>query len=167
NIELKAEEKAVDQVLKAVHTYNYEVNIDVYENNENQTLDSFVIEDNVIVGLSQKGLNEVKATESLTILIIDGVDTIGKSAFELSRLDGANIKNIVIISPIKIIEEAAFKGNNIVSLKLNDELQSIGDYSFQGNCLEFLELSKHVRIIGKGAFIPDKDHGIKNLELNE
>src|SRR5699024_7064091 len=28
NIELKAEEKAVDQVLKAVHTYNYEVNID-------------------------------------------------------------------------------------------------------------------------------------------
>lgn len=167
NIELKAEEKALDQVLKAVHTYNYEVNIDVYENNENQTLDSFVIEDNVIVGLSQKGLNEVKATESLTIPIIDGVDTIGKSAFELSRLDGANIKNIVIISPIKIIEEAAFKGNNIVSLKLNDELQSIGDYSFQGNCLEFLELSKNVRTIGKEAFIPDKDHGIKNLELNE
>lgn len=167
NIELKAEEKSIDHFVEAVHSYKYNIVIDVFQKDKSYTADNFIIEENVIVGLSQKGLNEVKATESLTIPMIDGVDTIGNSAFKVNKLDGANIKNIKILSPIKTIEEAAFKGNSIVSLKLNDELESIGDYSFQGNCLEFLELSKNVRTIGKEAFIPDKDHGIKNLELNE
>lgn len=99
--------------------------------------------------------------------MIDGVDTIGNSAFKVNKLDGANIKNIKILSPIKTIEEAAFKGNSIVSLKLNDELESIGDYSFQGNCLEFLELSKNVSTIGEGAFIPKIDYGIRNLKFND
>lgn len=167
NIELKAEEKSIDHFVEAVHSYKYNIVIDVFQKDKSYTADNFIIEENVIVGLSQKGLNEVKATESLTIPMIDGVDTIGNSAFKVNKLDGANIKNIKILSPIKTIEEAAFKGNSIVSLKLNDELESIGDYSFQGNCLEFLELSKNVSTIGEGAFIPKIDYGIRNLKFND
>ena len=84
-----------------------------------------------------------------TILIPDGIDTIGRAALFASRAE-----NISLPDTLKVIEDDAFAGCTCLKeLFLPDSLESIGARAFMG-CISLrsVVIPKNVKKIGDEAF---------------
>lgn len=79
----------------------------------------------------------------------DSVITIGPYAFQRTN----SLKNVVLGTNTKHIEESAFEGSSINSIIFNDNIETIGKYAFSG-CSKLKEviLPKSVRTIKAEAF---------------
>lgn len=110
--------------------------------------EDFKINENKITGLSKEGEKKLEDLESLTIPHFEGVDTIGKYAFQS------------VIAPAVYIDEGytdirgyAFSGATVNSIRLPDTLKRINDNAFEESSLLSIEIPKNVRFIGQEAFM--------------
>ncbi len=116
-----------------------------------------------------------------TLILENGVETIGEAAFQYNHLT-----NLVLPKSVKTIESYAFNQNYIFDLELPNGLEKIGngsfssnyiteldiptnvdkigDYAFGHNKIENLIIPKNVKEIGSSAF---SHNNIYNLTLNE
>lgn len=131
--------------------------------------DEFTVDGNKITGFSDKGKEKVAENKRLIIPMIDGVDTIDKSAFRNpNRGDKFNLEYIEIPANIKTIEKAAFGANPIKEVKFNEGLESIGNSAFMAHQIESLVLPNSLKEIGDMAFMADRKNAtLTNLELGE
>lgn len=79
--------------------------------------------------------------------IPNGVETIGKFAF-----DGCHLKGVIIPDTVKVIGESAFEGNRLEKVTIPSSVKSIGDFAFMSNGLNEVELSNGLEEIGEAAF---------------
>lgn len=109
--------------------------------------EDFRINENKITGLSKEGEVKLDALESLTIPHFDGVDEIGRYAFQ-SVIAPA----VYIDEGYKCIRAYAFSHVTIHSIRLPETLKRIEDNAFEESNLLSIEIPKNVRYIGAEAF---------------
>ena len=85
------------------------------------------------------------------LVIADGIETIGKGAFQSSRLT-----SVVIPPSVTEIGESAFKGNQLTSLTIPPSVTEIGKEAFERNQLTSLIIGNGVKTIGAYAFYNNK-----------
>ena len=85
------------------------------------------------------------------LVIADGIKTIGKGAFQSSRLT-----SVVIPPSVTEIGESAFKGNQLTSLTIPPSVTEIGKEAFERNQLTSLIIGNGVKTIGAYAFYNNK-----------
>ena len=108
------------------------------------TDEDFVIEDGVIGGFTNKGVQKLIDNEYK--LVIDGqyiskqLTAIGNDAFYKNQLASLELKDL---PNLKTIGERAFSSNQIQSLELKDlpDLTTIGKAAFSSNQIQSLELN--------------------------
>lgn len=109
----------------------------------------------LVKGFSEKGLEKLENTTSLTIPkysasgeIITGI---GENAFS-----NTNIVNLNLPDSIEIICDGAFYSNTsklrVESIRFPKNLKIIEEYSFSGNGISSIELPHNLEKIGKNAF---------------
>ena len=86
-----------------------------------------------------------------TIVINDGITTIGNYAF-----DTINITSVTIPGSVTSIGTNAFAYNELTSLTIPSSVKSIGEYAFRSNQLTALEIPSSVTSIGNAAFMYNK-----------
>ncbi len=94
-----------------------------------------------------------------SVIIPNGVTTIGNSAFSGNQLISATIPNSVTS-----IEDGAFSDNQLTSVAIPSGVTSIGSSAFHGNQLTTLTIPSSVKTIAQGAFAKNK---LATLTLNE
>lgn len=127
---------------------------------------AFVIEDNVVVGLTKYGRTLSK------LVIPDGVTAIGDGAFACDDDDvfegRCNLVSVEIPNSVTSIGNEAFYINiNLASVNLPDNLVSIGSWAFIG-CVSLTELviPNSVTSIGEDAIMQCTSLVIKSKESN-
>lgn len=86
-----------------------------------------------------------------TIVINDGITTIGNYAFSASH-----ITSVTIPSSVTSIGTNAFAYNELTSLTIPGSVKSIGEYAFRSNQIASLEIPSSVTSIGNAAFMYNK-----------
>ena len=118
--------------------------------------DDFTVEGNKITGFTDKGKERVATDKNLVVPVIDGVDTIAKSAFRNSRTASFDLESVEIPKNIKIIEMAAFGVNPIEKVRFNEGLETIGNQAFMAHHIKDLQLPDSLKSIGDMAFMGDR-----------
>ena len=104
---------------------------------------------NVTVPSEDVILSSVIERDINTIIIPDGVTTIGNFAFT----DCTNLTSILIPDGVTSIGEFAFSGcTNLTSITIPNTVISIGDHAFSDNNLTSIIIPNSVTSIGNGAF---------------
>jgi len=102
------------------------------------------------------GTNSIIETATNTLIIgckktyiSNGVEAIGEGAFE----DCNDIKELIIPSTVRVIEQKAFVGSGIESLDIRDGVETIGESAF-ADCYNLTKVSvpKTVKTLGNYAF---------------
>ena len=86
-----------------------------------------------------------------TIVINDGITTIGNYAFSASH-----ITSVTIPGSVTSIGTNAFAYNELTSLTIPGSVKSIGEYAFRSNQIASLEIPSSVTSIGNAAFMYNK-----------
>ena len=94
-------------------------------------------------------VSNVRDTQLEKVVIEDGVETIGASAFDFCQY----LKEVTLPSTLKVIEEGAFATTQISKIELPDGLTTIGNSAFL-SCSELteVEIPNTVTSIGTKAF---------------
>ncbi len=119
---------------------------------------SFTAKDNILYTKDMKTLVRcLEETEKQTIVIPDGVETIGESAF----LHCYNIQSITMPSSVITLEDKCFSNcYNLTKLKLSDNITKVGYYVFSWTpWFEERQNSDKVVYIGKVLYNGDKFTG--------
>ena len=77
-----------------------------------------------------------------------GINRIGKNAFEHNILKTADISNTAVTE----VAEGAFQNNKLISAKLPSSVKTIGKYAFMNNEFEDITLGDGVERIEEGAY---------------
>ena len=140
-------------------------NLNVYglEKIDGTTFDDCTITNLKISGdVKTIGNNAFKNTQDgaaglKTLILENGVETIGEAAFQYNHLT-----NLVLPNSVKTIESYAFDQNYIFDLELPNGLEKIGNESFADNYITELDIPTNVDKIGDNAFAHNK---IENLVI--
>ena len=106
-------------------------------------------------------------TNLTSIVLPEGLKTIGGSAFE-----GCNLKSVVIPNGVTKIDGAAFKENQLTSVTIPNGVREIEPYAFYKNQLTAVTIPNSVIKIGYSAFSDNKltsvtiPNGITLIENN-
>ncbi len=89
------------------------------------------------------------AAPTITSIVIgDGITSIGKSAFEYMR----SVKNVVLPEGLKIVKAQAFNSCPITELHLPDSLEELGSFAFSSTVASEIILPEGLKKIGEQAF---------------
>lgn len=115
--------------------------------------EDFIIENGILLGLSDKKKEEVTSTHHVDIPT--GVQEIGEHA-----LQGLSLESITLNEDLKTIKGYAFADNNLTDITLPDSVINIEEYAFRDNRIKSLNTNK-VKNIGEGAFQNNKLESLK------
>lgn len=115
--------------------------------------EDFIIENGILLGLSDKKKEEVKSTHHVDIPT--GVQEIGEHA-----LQGLGLETVTLNEDLKTIKGYAFADNNLTDITLPDSVTNIEEYAFRDNRIKSFNTNK-VENIGEGAFQNNKLESLK------
>lgn len=119
--------------------------------------DDFTVDGNKITGFSDKGKERVAKDKNLVIPVMDGVDTIAKSAFKNpTRAPKYDLASVEIPKNIKTIDMAAFGANPIEKVRFYEGLETIGNAAFMAHHIKELQFPDSLKSIGDMAFYADR-----------
>lgn len=119
--------------------------------------EDFVVEGNKITGFSDQGKERVATDKNLVIPVMDGVDTIAKTAFKNpTRAPKYDLASVEIPKNIKTIELGAFAGNPLVKVRFNEGLETIDKQAFLAHHIKELQFPDSLKSVGDMAFYADR-----------
>lgn len=118
--------------------------------------EDFIIENGILLGLSDKKKEEIKSTHHVDIP--NGVQEIGEHA-----LQGLSLESVTLNEDLKTIKGYAFADNDLTEITLPDSVTNIEEYAFRDNRIKSLNTNK-VENIGEGTFQNNK---LTSLELTD
>lgn len=139
---LKTENDAFEEAIRKTYKKDFEVLPD-----KRWSKDDFLIEDNKLLCLSDKGRMKLNIFKHITIPHIEGVDTIDRDAFRKTLA-----KTVYISDGYKTIGEYAFYDSCIKYIRFPEDLKEIEKYAFEYSELKYLKIPKSVKSIGEYAF---------------
>lgn len=119
--------------------------------------EDFVINNSLLVGLSEEGEEKIIKTD--TLVIPEGVISIGLSAFE-----EAPIKKLVLPLSLKAIGSSAFSNSGLEEIIGGDNVEEIDFNTFENNNLRTVTNFLHLKRIKARAFARNK---ISNFYFGE